>query len=351
MKTTKNPYITISGRKIGSDFPPLIIAEIGINHNGEIEKAKRMIDDAAAAGAEMVKFQSHVVHDEMVESEARKTIPANSKVSIWEVMEACALSEAQERELKQYAEKKGLIFLSTPFSRAAADQLNRIGVKAFKIGSGECNNYPLIEHIAKWKKPMIISTGMNSIADIKETVKILNKYKTPFALLHCTNMYPTPYNMVQLGAIEEMKKAFPGVVLGLSNHSYGPWAAFAAVALGGSIIERHFTSDKTWEGNDIPVSMDPTELKMIIDGTRAIWEARGGTKGPVKGEKPTIDFAFASVVTISPIKKGEKFTMQNLWVKRPGTGELHAREFKKIIGKKATRDLERDVQLKKKDVK
>lgn len=347
----KNPFITIGGRKIGRDYPPFIIAEIGINHNGDLGKAKQMIDDAAASGAECVKFQGHVVSDEMVESEARKTIPANSNVSIWEVMERCALSAEQEKELKTYAEKKGLLFLSTPFSRAAADQLHKLGVKAFKIGSGECNNYPLVEHVAKFKKPMIVSTGMNDLASIKKTVAILKKYKVPYVLMHCTNIYPTPFNRVFLDAIPKMQKAFPGSVIGLSNHSMGPWAAYGAVALGASVVERHFTSDKAWEGEDIPVSMDPAELRDIIQGTRAIWEARGDFKGPLKEEKPTIDFAFASVVTIAPIKKGEKFTMKNLWVKRPGTGQLHAREFNKILGKKATKDLECDAQLKKKDIR
>ncbi|MGB3921687.1 MAG: N-acetylneuraminate synthase family protein [Minisyncoccia bacterium] len=346
----KNPSLTIAGRKIGLDYPPLVIAEIGINHGGSLAKAKRMVRDAKRAGAEFVKFQSHVVRDEMVESEARKTIPANSKVSIWEVIDECSLSEREERTLKRYTEKLGLVFLSTPFSRAAANRLQKMGVKAFKIGSGECNNYPLIEHVAKWKKPMIVSTGMNTIADIKETVRIMNKYKTPFALLHCTNMYPTPYKDVNFGGLLEMKKVFPNTVLGFSNHSLGPWAALGAVALGASILERHFVSDKSWRGNDVEVSMDPKELKVMLDGSRAIWESRGGRKGPVKGEKPTIDFAFASVVTIAPIKKGEKFSMKNLWAKRPGTGELHAREFKKVLGKRARRDLKRDAQLRRGDV-
>jgi sialic acid synthase SpsE len=344
------PSFSIAGRKIGRDYPPFIIAEIGINHNGEMEKAKQMIRDAKEAGAECVKFQGHVIADEMVESEARKTIPANADISIWEIMERCVLSKDQERELKQYAESLGLIFLSTPFSRAAADQLHSLGVKAFKIGSGECNNYPLVEHVAKFGKPMIVSTGMNTIEDIKKTVAILRKYKVPYALTHCTNMYPTPFNRVYLDAIPKMQKAFPDAVIGLSNHSAGPWAALGAVALGASVLERHFTADRSWKGEDIAVSMDPAELRIVVEGSRAIWEARGDHKGPLKEEKPTIDFAFASVVTIAPIKKSEKFTMKNLWVKRPGTGQFHAREFKKILGKRSARDIGPDMQLKRSDV-
>lgn len=340
-----NPTITISGRKIGPDYPPFIIAEIGINHNGSIAKAKRMMRDAKRAGAECVKFQGHVLEDEMLEREARKTIPANSKVSIWEVMARCALSEKQERELKRYAEKLGLIFLSTPFSRAAANRLNRMGVQAFKIGSGECNNYPLVEHVARFGKPMIVSTGMNDISSIRKTVAILRKYKISFALLHCTNIYPTPLNRVYLQAIMKLKRAFPDAVVGLSNHSKGPWPAIGAVALGASVLERHFTSDRSWKGEDIPVSMDPVELKMILEGSRAIWESRGDHKGPVKEEKPTIDFAFASVVTIAPIRAGEKFTMNNIWVKRPGTGQIRAKDFKRILDRRARQDIPKDIQL------
>ena len=340
-----NPFIIIAGRKIGLDYAPFVIAEIGINHNGSVAKAKRMIRDAKHAGAECVKFQGHVLEDEMLEAEARKTIPANSRVSIWEVMARCALSGAQERELKRYTEKLGMIFLSTPFSRAAANRLQKMNVKAFKIGSGECNNYPLVEHVAKFRKPMIVSTGMNDIPSIKKTVAILKKYKVPFALLHCTNMYPTPWNRVRLQAITRMRKAFPNTVIGLSNHSQGPWAALGAVALGASILERHFTSDSSWKGEDIPVSMDPAELKMLIRGSRAIWDSRGDHKGPLKEEKPTIDFAFASVVTIAPVKKGEQFTMKNVWVKRPGTGQIRAEGFKRILGKRAALDLPKDIQL------
>lgn len=345
-----SPYIQIGKRKIGNAYPPFIIAEIGINHNGSLEKAKRMIRDTKKAGVECVKFQGHVLEDEMLESEARKTIPANSKVSIWEVMARCALSEKQERELKHYTEKLGLIFLSTPFSRAAANRLQKMGVKWFKVGSGECNNYPLVEHIARFGKPMIVSTGMNDIPSIRKTVAILRKHKVPYALLHCTNMYPTPWNRVYLQAINKLKRAFPDAVIGLSNHSKGPWAALGAVALGASVLERHFTSDRLWKGEDIPVSMDPAELKMILTGSRAIWESRGDRKGPVKEEKPTIDFAFASVVTIAPVKKGEKFTMKNLWVKRPGTGIL-AKHFSEIIGKRARIDIQKDVQLKWRHIK
>ncbi len=343
------PVIAISGRKIGSAYSPFVIAEIGINHEGSVEKAKKMIDAAAAAGAECVKFQSHVVEDEMVPA-AKKTVPGNATVSIWDIMERCALTEDEERELKRYTEAKGMIYLCTPFSRAAADRLQRMDVAAYKIGSGECNNYPLIEHIASFKKPVILSTGMNTIASIKIAVKILKKKKVPFAILHCTNMYPTPYADVRLGGLQQLQKTFPGIITGLSCHSIGNYTAFAAVALGGSIIEKHFTSDKTWPGPDVAISIDPKELKDLVFGTRAVWEARGGEKGPAKGEAPTIRFAFASIVTIAPIKKGERFTKKNIWVKRPGTGDFKANDYRRVLGKRATRNLSVDMQLRRKDI-
>ena len=340
----KYPEIKIGKRKIGFGHPPFVIAEIGINHEGSMAKAKKMIEDAARAGAECVKFQSHVIEDEMVPA-AKETIPGNAKVSIYEIMKRCAFNEAQERELKRYTEKNGMIYLCTPFSRAAADRLHKMGVWAYKIGSGECNNYPLVEHIAAFGKPVILSTGMNDIPAIKKSVDILRKYKTPYALTHCTSMYPTPYDKVRLGVISQMKKVFPGAVLGLSDHSLGIYTCLGAAAYGASILEKHFTSDKKWPGPDVPISIDQFELRHLIQGSRAIWEALGGEKKILKEEKPTIDFAYACAVSIKDIKKGEKFSKQNIWVKRPGTGEIKAVDFPKILGKTAGSNIKKDAQL------
>ena len=350
MKKKASPYIKIDGRKIGPDYAPFVIVEIGINHEGDMRKAKRMVDDAAKAGAECVKFQSHVVEDEMVESQAKKVVPGHTKENIWDIIARCAFSEKEEIELKEYVESKGMIYLCTPFSRAAADRLHRMKVKAYKIGSGECNNYPLVEHIASFGKPVILSTGMNNLASIEPAVKIFKKYKTPIALLHCTSMYPTPYEKVRLGAINDLQVAFPNTVVGSSDHSLGIWTSIAAIPLGASIIEKHFTSDKRWPGPDIAISIDPAELRDMITGTRAVHKAMGGNKTILSDEQDIINFAYACVVTTAPIKKGEKFTKENTWVKRPGTGEIKAVEYKSVLGKKASRDLERDVQVKRKDI-
>ena len=332
----------IGKREIGVEKEPFVIPEIGINHDGNIKKAKKMILDASNSGAECVKFQCHVIEDEMIYNQV---IPGNSDETIWEIMKRCALSEKEELELKNYTEELDLIYISTPFSREAADRLNRIGVDCFKIGSGECNNYPLIRHIAEFGKPIILSTGMNDIPSISKSVDILNNKKIPFALLHVTSIYPTPYEKVRLEAINELKKEFPEIPIGLSDHSLGNYTCFAAVAMGATILEKHFTSDKNWEGPDISLSISPNELKDLIDGSNAIHKSLGGTKDILDEEKPTINFAYSSVVTIKDIEIGEKFSLENIWVKRPGTGKIRANEFEKIINKKAKNKIAKNEQL------
>ena len=332
----------IAGRRIGADFPPLVIAEIGINHEGSFERAVRMVDDADAAGCECVKFQCHVIEDEMIPNDV---MPGNAQESIWEIMKRCALSEEEEIALQKHVESKGLIYLCTPFSRAAAVRLERMGVRAFKIGSGECNNYPLIAHIASYRKPVILSTGMNDLSSVAPAVEILRQAGVPFALLHCTSMYPTPYNRVRLGAIEALAHRFPDAVVGLSDHSLGNYTCLAAVALGARILEKHFTSDKSWPGPDVPISMDPIELRDLVQGSRAIFEALGGTKEILPEEKPTIDFAYACVVSIRGIATGEALTTENIWVKRPGTGEIRAVHFVSLLGRRAKHAIPLDAQL------
>ena len=334
--------ITICNRSIGQDFSPFVIPEIGINHEGDFDKAKQMIKDAFDANAECVKFQCHIIDDEMIKN---NVIPGNTTESIWEIMNRCSLTEEEEIKLKDYAENLGMIFLSTPFSRKAADRLNSMNVDAFKIGSGECNNYPLLKHIASFGKPIILSTGMNNIESISISVKILEKSNVDFALLHTTSMYPTPYEKVRLGALTDLSKHFPNVVIGLSDHSLGNYTCFGAVSLGASILEKHFTSDKTWPGPDIPVSIDPFELKNLIEGSTAIHQSLNGEKKILAEEKPTIDFAYACVVSIKEIKKGDILSKENIWVKRPGTGKIFALDFEKVLNKVAKSDIPKDSQL------
>ena len=349
MSTSTTPEIVIEGRKIGPSHDPVVLAEIGINHGGSLDVAFAMVDAAERAGVEIVKHQTHVVDDEM-SGAAKKVIPGHTKESIYEIMEACALDEDQERSLQEYVQDKGMIFMSTPFSRAAADRLQAMDVSAFKIGSGECNNYPLLKHIADFGKPVILSTGMNTIESVAKAAAIFNDADVPLALLHTTNVYPTPPEIVRLGAMTELSEAFPDHVFGLSDHTTSNLACLGAVSLGASILERHFTDHMEREGPDIICSMDEHACKALIRDSRLMKAMRGGKKGPADEEQPTIDFAFASVVTIAPIATGDVFTKDNIWVKRPGTGELLAEEFETILGKKAARDLGSDVFVSRADI-
>jgi len=339
----------ISGREISLNQPPLVIAEIGINHGGSLKTAFEMVDAAASAGVEIVKHQTHIIEDEM-SSAAKKVIPGNADISIYEIMASCALSEADEYKLKEYVESKGMIFISTPFSRAAADRLHKMDIPAYKIGSGECNNYPLLKHIAGFGKPIILSTGMNTIKSVAKAVDIFEEYKVPYALLHTTNLYPTPFHLVRLGAMVELAENFPNTIIGLSDHTTNNLACFGAVALGASILERHFTDSMKREGPDIVCSMDTDACRTLIEGSNILKLERGGVKGPILEEQATIDFAFATVVTIEPIKAGEIFTEKNIWVKRPGTGEIKAEYFNDIIGKVSARNISSDEHIKQSDV-
>jgi sialic acid synthase SpsE len=274
-----------------------------------------------------------------------QVVPSNAKESIWDIIQRCTLSEADEARIKAHAEARGMIFLSTPFSREAADRLNRLGVPAFKIGSGECNNLPLVEHIARLGKPVLLSTGMNSIDSIRRSVAILRKADIPFALFHCTSIYPTLPSQVRLGALTQLSQEFPDAVLGLSDHSESIYPCLGAVALGASLLERHFTSDLSWPGPDIPISMDPAELRRLIEGSRLIQLASGGHKEILDEETPTIRFAYSSVVALRDIQTGEILDENNVWVKRPGTGDIPASRYSEVVGHRARQPLLKDEPL------
>ena len=327
--------LRIGARTVGAkDDAPLVIAEIGINHEGDIDKAIRMVEDAAAAGAECVKFQSHVVDDEMIPNDV---IPANADESIWDIMVRCALNEDEERQIKAVRRVQGhdLPQHAVLAGRGVAAR-ERLGVEAYKIGSGECNNYPLVRHIASYGKPVILSTGMNDIASIEPAVTILRRAGVPFALLHCTSMYPTPYDKVRLGAIPALRERFPDAVIGLSDHSIGNYTCFAAVALGASILEKHFTSDKTWPGPDVPISIDPegcgADRGLARDPRRPRRHEGHPSRGAaddrlrlrLRGDHPRH-------------RRRRALDGDNIWVKRPGTGEILAAEYEALLGKVARR--------------
>jgi len=338
----------IRGRKIGSNHPPFVIAEVGINHEGSVEKALRLVDAAKEASADCVKFQCHITEAEMIPTDMKPGKISDER--LWDIIKRCELTEEEECNVKARCEAVGIQYLSTPFSREAADRLERIGVDAFKIGSGECNNVPLVEHIARKGKPIIMSTGMNDIPSIRKSVAVIKEHGIPFVLMHCVSIYPTPYDKVRLKSIVQLTSEFD-VPVGLSDHSLGIYTCLGAVALGAVALEKHFTISRSWPGPDNPFSIEPHELKELVNGARAVWQALEGDKQIAEDEKPVIDFAYASVVTISPVKKGELFGLNNIWVKRPGTGDFIGQDLYKVIGKRAGRDLPKDVQVKKEDVK
>ena len=330
--------------EIGGSGRPLVIPEIGINHNGSLETAKEMVLSAHRAGARLIKHQTHIVADEMAGA-AKKVVPGNADVSLYVVMANCALNEEEEQEMMRYTEELGMVFLSTPFSRAAADRLEKMGVKAYKIGSGEMNNYPLLEHVASFGRPMIVSTGMNDLKSIDKAINILEKHNVDHALLHTTNLYPTTPGQVRLGAMQQMMKAYPDIPVGLSDHTLNNNACISAMALGAKVVERHYTDRMDRQGPDIVCSMDEKALHELLQAAGEVPAMLGGTKEALKEEQVTIDFAFATAVTIAPVKEGEIFTRENLWVKRPGTGEIPAEKYESVLGKKARIDIDRDVQL------
>ena len=335
----------IGNREISPSHPPLVIAEIGINHGGDLEVAKNMVRLAALSGCECVKHQTHIVEDEMTD-EAKQIFPPNADVSIWDVMAQCALSREDEAELKRYTEELGLIYISTPFSRAAADFLETLDVPAYKIGSGEADNLPLIRHIARKGKPVIMSTGMQTIETLRESVQILEDAGIEYALLECTNLYPSPPEIVSLQGVTDLKAAFSNAVVGFSDHSIGPEMALASVALGASILERHYTDTRYRKGPDIINSMDPAELRFLIDRSREIHTALMNPKQRTGPEEDVYRFARASVVADTDLAAGHVITESDIWARRPGSGEIAGFEFDKVVGKTLKVAVTRNQQLK-----
>jgi N-acetylneuraminate synthase len=323
----------IAHREISANQPPLVIAEIGINHGGDLEVAKHMVRCAHQAGCEIVKHQTHFLEDEMTE-EAKSIFPPNADVSIWDVMAQCALSAEDEVSLKAYTESLGMIYISTPFSRKAADFLNELDVPAFKIGSGESDNLPLIRHIASFGKPIIMSTGMQSIQTLQASVAILDESGVDYALLECTNLYPSPPEIVSLQGVTELAHAFPNALVGFSDHSIGPQMALAAVALGACIVERHFTDTRYRKGPDISCSMDPAELKFLIDRSREIHTALHNPKQRTAPEEDVYRFARASIVADRDIPAGTVITEADIWARRPGSGLIPGYSFDDVVGKR-----------------
>ena len=341
--------IKINKRIISNKSKPLIVAEIGINHFGSLKKAKKIVDKIKSSGAEAVKVQIHIPDDEM-SSEAKKIKPGNSNLNIYEVIKNNSLSLKDELKLKNYIEKKKMIYIATPFSFKAAHWLYKNNIKIFKIGSGECNNLPLIKYVCSFKKPMIVSTGMNSIESVKKTVNILKKYKVKHVLMHCVNLYPTPYKLARINRFKLLQKIFKSSLIGYSDHTIGDDLCKIAISLGARVIEKHFAYNKKNNGPDISCSMDSKDLKNIINFSDIFHSSIKNNHDIIKEENITRDFAFHSVVSKKYIHKGEKLSSSNLTVKRPGTGYFPASNLETLYNKVAKRNIKENKLLNKKDV-
>ena len=325
-----------------------IIAEAGDNHNGSRELAFRLIDKAVEAGADCVKFQTFVT-DEVISKRAEKAeyqkAATGSDESQYQMVKKLELSFEQFRELQKYAEERDITFLSTPFDIPSVEFLDSINIPCFKIPSGEITNLPYLIKIAETGRDVIMSTGMAELNEIESAINILREHGSgDISLLHCNTEYPTPYEDVNLRAMSTHKEKF-GVRVGYSDHTQGIEVPIAAVALGAEIIEKHFTLDHNMEGPDHKASLEPDELKQMVDGIRKTEKALGnGIKTASPSEKKNIQIARKSIVARRDIKKGEILTEENLAVKRPGNGISPMRWYE-VIGTKAIRDFSEDEMI------
>ncbi|MFC1514693.1 N-acetylneuraminate synthase family protein [Candidatus Omnitrophota bacterium] len=342
--------VVIGNYTIGEGLRPLVIAEAGINHNGDLTQAKEMVRVAKQAGADIIKFQTHIPEAEMLPDRTVSS-DAGSHVtgSLFDIMSACSLSLEDHKVLKKEAQEQGILFLSTPFSVEAVELLEKVGVPAYKIGSGEITNLPFLEYVAKKKKPVILSTGTATWQEVEKAVAAIKALDSGLILMQCTSNYPTPYENVNLKVIDMMSKEF-GVPVGLSDHCTGNYACFAAVARGACMIEKHFTLSRSLPGIDQASSIEPAELKDLVEGVRAVSQALGDKK-ELNQEALKVRQGFSeSIVTIASIKTGEIFKERgNIWVKRPGSG-IPSYELPKVVGKKAARDLPVDYLLRPEDI-
>ena len=323
----------------------LIIAEAGVNHNGSLEIAKRLVDKAVEAGVDIIKFQTFkaekLVSKSAKQAEYQKNNIGNAADdSQYNMLKKLELSEQDHQELVDYCNKKGIRFWSTAFDLDSIEYLHTLNLGLWKIPSGEITNYPYIKKIAQFHEPVILSTGMCEMGDISAAMNLLQKYgvqKNQITILHCNTEYPTPYEDVNLLAMQQIKKEFD-VAVGYSDHTKGIEVPIAAVALGASVIEKHFTLDRNMEGPDHKASLQPDELKAMVSAIRNIEKALGSGKKTVsESERKNIAIARKSIVAASPIKKGDILTEENLTVKRPGTGVSPMR-WEEVVGTKAIRD-------------
>ncbi|MFX0014118.1 MAG: N-acetylneuraminate synthase [Promethearchaeota archaeon] len=336
--------IRIGKKTIGEGNPCFIIAEAGVNHNGSLELAKNLVDVAKNVGADAVKFQTFKP-ERLVTRYAKKADYQKATTleeSQHEMLMKLKLTERQFKDLKDYTTKKEIIFLSTPFDLETVEFLDKLDIPAFKIGSGDVTNIPLLEHIAKKLKPIILSTGMSNLGEIENAIEtITNCNNENIILLHCVTSYPTPIEAANLMAIGTLRKAFKRLV-GFSDHTLGILAPIIAISLGASVIEKHFTLDKKLKGPDHQASLEPNEFAEMVRMIRTAEKALGdGIKKLEDVEKEIKKVARRSIVARSEILPGQIISEENLDIKRPGIG-LEPKHFNQVIGKKAKRKISED---------
>jgi len=324
-----------------------IIAEAGVNHNGSINTAKKLIDAASAAGADAVKFQTFkaenlvIKNSQKAEYQKQNCDPLESQFDMLKKLE---LDLEVHKELLLYCKEKNIIFLSTPFDNDSIDLLSNLGLETFKIPSGEITNLPYLRHIGSLNKKIILSTGMSNLKEIKDALSVLinaGSLKENITVLHANTMYPTPMEDVNLNAIHTIKNEFD-IAVGYSDHTLGIEVDIAAVAIGVSIIEKHFTLDKTMDGPDHKASLEPSQLKKMVRAIRNIEKALGSyKKEPSPSESINIDIARKSIVAKMEINKGDIFTNKNLTIKRPGTG-ISPMLWDEVIGKASQKNYQFD---------
>lgn len=325
----------------------LVIAEAGVNHNGSLDLAKELIDVAVDSGADIVKFQSFNASD-LVTKNAKKAqyqiLNTHNNESQFDMLRSLEISFEKQIELKKYAEDKKIEFLSTGFDLKSVKFLNELNLKRFKIPSGEITNLPYLRLIGSFKKPVILSTGMANLKEVKDALQQLymaGLSKEYITILHCTSQYPAPLNDINLRAMNTLKKSFKTKV-GYSDHTLGIEVSLAAVALGAEIIEKHLTLDKSLDGPDHMASLEPNEFSNLVKGIRTISKALGSDEKKVSiSEKENRKIARKSIIAKTSIKKSEIFTEDNICAKRPGTG-ISPMEWEKIIGLKSKKDFDKD---------
>lgn len=325
-----------------------IIAEAGVNHNGSLELAKQLVDKAAEAGVDAVKFQTFKTENIVCKSAAKaeyQKAATDAEESQFEMLKKLELTEKMHEELIQYCEKKDIRFLSTPFDLDSIEYLNQLGISIMKVPSGEITNYPYLKRVGQTRKPVILSTGMCEIEEVEAAVKVLSENGSrEITILHCNTEYPTPFEDVNLKAMINLKKKF-GVEVGYSDHTTGIEIPIAAAAMGAVVIEKHFTLDKNMEGPDHKASLEPAELKAMVTAIRNVEKALGsGIKTPSSSEKKNLVIARKSIVAKRKITKGELFTEENLTAKRPGTG-ISPMRWEEVVGSVAVKDFEIDEMI------